>query len=85
MDCNGVYDLIMERKEDEYVFGTSFMSGGINFWFYKESTKFSELISFYYIQKLNWGENMHLLDLLMKYEKLGEYWLKNTENWAKQV
>jgi len=25
------------------------------------------------------------LDLLMKYEEWGECWLKNSENWAKQV
>ena len=44
-----------------------------------------ELNSFHYVQRLDWGEKLHLLDLLMKYEKRGLYWLKNSENWATQV
>jgi len=31
------------------------------------------------------GGKHHLLDLLMKYEKQKELWLRKSENWAKQV
>ena len=61
------------------------MSYEFNYWFYKENTKFSELISFYCVQRLIWSEKLPLLDLLMKYDKSREYWLKNSENWAMQV
>ena len=37
----------------------------INRGFYKETIKFDEL-SFHCVQQLNWGEKLHLLDLLMK-------------------
>jgi len=45
------------------------MSYEINYGFYKENIKFSELNSFYGFQWPNSGEKLHLLNLLRKYEK----------------
>jgi len=83
MDCHGVFSTIVERKEDNYVFWELIYE----LWnqlriFYKENTKFSELISFYYVQWLFCEEKLHLLDSLMKYKKWGEYWFENNENWT---
>jgi len=46
---------------------------------------FSELNNLYCVQYVNLGGKLHLLDLLMKYEKWAEYWLKNSEHWVMQV
>ena len=48
------------------------MSYEINYGFYKEIIRFSELISFYCIQRLFWDEKA-ILELLIKYEKWEEY------------
>jgi len=57
----------------------------IKYGFCKGNTKFIELNSFHCVQGLNWGGKLHSLDLLMKYEKWGECWLKNNETWVTQV
>ena len=49
MDFYGAFCSIIERREDEYVFENLCMSYGINYVFYKENTKFSELDNFYYV------------------------------------
>ena len=80
----GAFSLIMGRETSMY-FGSLFMSYEINCLFYRENTKFSELNSFYCIQWPIWNEKLHWPDLLIKYEKWGEYWFKYNENWDKQV
>ena len=50
--------------------------------FTKKITSLVSYNSFYCVHWLFWDEKPHLLDLIMKYDKLGEHWLKNSENWA---
>jgi len=71
MDYNGVFSFIMgkRRKKSSMKFGSLFKSFGINHWFYKESTKFTNLDSIHCVQWFNWDGKHSLLDLLMKYEK----------------
>ena len=49
------------------------MSYVIKYGFHEENTERSQLDNFYCIQWLIWNEKLHLLDLLVKYEKWGEY------------
>jgi len=37
------------------------------------------------VEWLIWGGKLKLMELWTKYEKWGEYWLKNTQNWAKHL
>ena len=57
----------------------------IHYEFYKEIIKFNELNSLYCDQRLLWREKLQLPILLMMYEKWGQYWVKNSENWATHV
>ena len=52
MDFDRVFSSILERKEGKYVFWGLLMSYEINYGIYNENTKFSELISFIYVQLL---------------------------------
>jgi len=49
------------------------MTYGINYGFYKENIKFMSLSSFVVLNDSFGVKTLHLLNLLMKYKKWGEY------------
>jgi len=51
-------------------------------WTLQKNTKFSDFIRFYCVQWLFWGEKLHLLNLLMEYDKWED---ETSDNWAMQV
>jgi len=57
---------LWREKKRIMFFGSLFISYEINYGFYKENMKFTELNSFYCVQCLIWSEKLHLLELLMK-------------------
>jgi len=76
MDFNGAFSSNMERKEDKYVVWELIHGFGIDYGFDKGNAKFVELDRLI----THWSKRLYSLDLLMKYEKWGDYWLKNSEN-----
>jgi len=63
--------LLWREKKTRMCLGSLFTSYEINYEFYKENTKFSELISFYCLQWLIWSEKTVFTRHFMKY-KSGE-------------
>jgi len=76
---------LWRQKKIKMYLRSLFRSWEVNYEFYKENTKFSELNSFYCVQWLIWSEKLHSLDLLMDYGKWGNYWFNYSENWTPQV
>jgi len=74
---------LWREKEISTHFVSLFISYEINYGLHKEN-KFNELIASIVFNDSFWVK-LHILDLLMKYKKWGEYWLKNSENWALQL
>ena len=73
MDFHGAFSLINEKEEDKCTIWELGYEFWINYGFYKEITKFSELKSFYWVQWLIEVGIPYLMDLWMKYGKWGEF------------
>jgi len=75
MDRNGAFSLRKVRKEDKYVFWELTYELWIDYGLYKENIKFRSL--------LNWGWKIIFTRFVNEIWEV--QWLKNSENWAKQV
>ena len=73
MNIHGACSLINEKEEDKYTIWELVYELWINYAFYKENTKFSELNSFYWVQWFIWGEILYLMDLWMNHGRWGEF------------
>ena len=73
MAFHGVFSLINEREEDNYIDWKFIYELWIIYRLYKGKYQFSELNSFYWVQRFISGGMLYLMDLWLNYKKWESY------------